>query len=151
MRTEELTKEFEKRVRASGLALDSLPIADALELMVAFYREVEVTGLVPPPEDVLKFSWGVSNRGEGEHFEVNLTRVLTTPRAAAPPQVRELELTYRFAPKAEFRPIPRHEVWGYSRAELPAFATQVRDTEAFAIAQRETALSVSVMFTDAAA
>ncbi len=150
MRIEEFTKEFEQRVRARGKALDTLPVADALELMMTFYREVEVTGLAPPPDDALKFSWGVVNRGEGEHFEVNLARVLTTRREAKPPLVRELELTYRFAPTAELRAIPLHALWCYSDADLPVFATQVRETEAFDIAQRDTALSVSVIFTDAA-
>lgn len=149
MRIEEFAKEFDKRARARGTALDTLPVADALELMMAFYREVDITDLAPPPDDALKFSWGVINRGEGEHFEVNLARVLTTRREAAPPLVRALELTYRFAPTTELRTIPLHALWCYSRAELPVFATQVRDTEAFAIAQRDTALSVSVIFTDA--
>lgn len=150
MRTEEFAKEIEQRIRARGAALDTLAIADALDLMMTFYRQVDVTGIVPPPDDALKFSWGVIDRGQGEHFEVNLVRVLTTRRDAAPPLVRELELTYRFAPTAELRQIPRHELWGYSRAEMPIFATQVRDSEAFGIAQRETTLSVSVIFVDAA-
>lgn len=149
MRIEEFTKEFDKRARARGKALDTLPVADALELMMAFYREVEVTGLTPAPDDALKFSWGVINRGEGEHFEVNLARVLTTRREGKPPLVRELELTYRFAPTAELRVIPLHALWSYSHADLPIFATQVRESEAFDIAQRETALSVSILFTDA--
>lgn len=149
MRVDEFVKEFEKRARARGTALDTLPVADALELMMAFYREVEVTGLVPAPDDALKFSWGVINRGEGEHFEVNLARVLTTRRHAAPPLVRELELTYRFAPTTELGGIPVHALWAYSHADLPVFAPQVRDSEAFAVVQRDTALSVSVIFTDA--
>ena len=149
MRIDELAKEFEKRARTRGKAFDTLPVADGLELMMTFYREVEVTGLAPAPDDALKFSWGVVNRGEGEHFEVNLARVLTTRREAAPPQVRELELTYRFAPTPELRTIPPHALWCYSHADLPVFATQVRDAEAFDIAQRGTALSVSVIFTDA--
>jgi hypothetical protein len=50
----------------------------------------------------------VCDRGQGEHFEVGLARVLTTRREAAPPLVRE--------------------------------------SEAFAVAQRETTLPVSVGF-----
>ncbi|MEO6565952.1 MAG: hypothetical protein ABIO63_07945 [Casimicrobiaceae bacterium] len=149
MRIEEFTKEFEKRARARGKALDTLSVADALELMMAFYREVEVTGLAQAPDAALKFSWGVVNRDEGDHFEVNMARVLTTRREAGPPLVRELELTYRFAPTAALRTIALHALWCYSHADLPVFGTQVRETEAFDIAQSDTALSVSLIFADA--
>ncbi|MEP7327879.1 MAG: hypothetical protein ABI777_01610 [Betaproteobacteria bacterium] len=148
MRPEDFAKEFAKRAQAKGLKVDALPIPDALDLMVAFYSDVPVTGIEPAPDDALKYSWGVRYRGEGEHFEVNLSRVVTSRRVDAAPLVREMELTYRFAPTIELRSFARNEVWCYSRPELPIFVTAVRDSDAFGVAQREIALSISVIYAD---
>ena len=150
MRFDDAATEFEKRVRARGLAVDALGVVDALALMVAFYREEPVTGITQWFEDALKYSSGVRDRGQGVHFEINLARVLTTRREAAPPQVRELEVTWRFAVNHDLRGLPRVEHWCTARADLPAFETMVRDSESFAAAQRETALSVSLVLADGA-
>jgi len=147
MRFEDFAIEFTKRVRARGLAVDALGIVDALGLMVAFYRDEPVTGIAPPPDDELKFSWGVRDRGQGEHFEVNLARVVSTRRDGAPPLVRELELTYRFMVTPELRSIPRNALWCYTRPELPIFEKLVGESEALAAAQRDTVLSVSLLLT----
>ena len=148
MRFEDSATEFDQRVRARDMAVDALGVADALAVMAAFYREAPVTGLTAWFEDALKFSAAVRDRGQGEHFEVNLARALTTRREAAPPLVRELELTWRFAVTPELRYVPRVEHWCVARADLPVFEKLVRESEAFAVAQRETALSVSVVFAD---
>jgi hypothetical protein len=89
---------------------------------------------------------GVCDRGQGEHFEVSLARALTTLREAAPSLVRELELTWRFSVSPELRYVPRVEHGCSARGDVPVCATMVRESEAFAVAQRETALSVSVGF-----
>ena len=148
MRFENAATEFDQRVRARGVTVDALGIPDGLAVMVAFYREEPVTGITQWFEDALKFSSGVRDRGQGEHFEINLARVLTTRREAAPPLVRELELTWRFAVTHDLRGLPRVEHWCIARADLPVFETMVRDSESFAAAQRETALSVSVIVAD---
>jgi hypothetical protein len=148
MRFEDSATEFDKRVRARGMAVDALGVVDALAIMATFYRDEPVTGLTQWFEDALRFSAGVRDRGQGEHFEVNLARVLTTRREAAPPLVRELELTWRFAVTPELRYVPRVEHWCVARDDLPVFEKLVRESEAFAFAQRETALSVSVLFAD---
>ena len=148
MRFDDAATEFDKRVRARGMTADTLGMADGLGVMVAFYREEPVTGISQWFEDSLKFSTGVRDRGQGEHFEINLARTLTTRREAAPPLVRELELTWRFAVTHDLRGMPRVEHWCIARADLPVFETMVRDSESFAAAQRETALSVSVIAAD---
>lgn len=145
MRFDDFATEFNQRVRARGLKVDSLGIAEAMELMAAFYRDEPVSGITPPPDDHLKFAWGVRDRGEGDHFEVNLARVVSTRREGAPPLAREFELTYRLTASPELRGLPRNEVWCYSVPELKIFEQQVRDTEAFAVLQRDTILSVSVL------
>jgi hypothetical protein len=148
MRFDDAATEFEQRVRARGMTVDGLGVPDGLAVMVAFYREAPVTGLTQWFENALKYSSGVRDRGQGEHFEINLARVLTTRREAAPPLVRELELTWRFAVTHDLRGLPRVEHWCTARTDLPVFETMVRDSESFAAAQRETALSVSVIAAD---
>lgn len=146
MRFEDSATRLDQRVRARGMTVDALGIADALAIMAAFYREEPVTNLSQWFRDVLRFSSGVRDRGQGEHFEVNLARVFTTSREGAPPLVRELELTWRFTVTPELRNLPRVEHWCGARGDLPTFETIVRDSEAFAVAQRESALSVSIAF-----
>jgi hypothetical protein len=148
MRFDDAATEFDKRVRARGIAVDALGIPDGFAIMVAFFREEPVTGLTQWFKDALKFSSGVRDRGQGEHFEINVARVLTTRREAAPPLARELELTWRFAVTHDLRGLPPVEHWCIARADLPAFETMVRNSESFAAAQRETALSVSVIVAD---
>jgi hypothetical protein len=89
---------------------------------------------------------GVCDRGQGEHFKASLARVLTTRRDARPPMVRELELTWRFSVSPELRYVPRVEHGCSARGDLPVSATMTCESEAFAVVQRETALSVSVGF-----
>jgi len=146
MRFEDSAAEFDQSVRARGMAVDALGIADALIIMAEFYREEPATGITHWFEDAPKFSSGVRDRGQGEHFEVSLARVLTTRREAAPPLVRELALTWRFSVGPELRYVPRVEHGCSARGDLPVFATMVRESEALPVAQRETALSVSVGF-----
>ena len=148
MRFEDSATEFDKRVRARGMAVDALGVVDALAIMATFYRDEPVTGLTQWFRDALRYSTGVRDRGQGEHFEVNLARILTTSREGASPLVRELELTWRFSVTPELRDIPRVEHWCARRDDLPVFEKLVRESEPFAVAQRETALSVSMLFTD---
>lgn len=71
---------------------------------------------------------------------------LGSTNSPAPAGVRELELTWRFFVSPELRYVPRVEHGCSARGDLPVSATMTRESEAFAVAQRETALSVSVGF-----
>ncbi len=92
----EVETYFRLDVDKAGHTLDALTPAEGIDLMVHYYRDVRVQGCALEADgDMLLFQWGTYNWGEGEHFEVGITRQLTETEEEDG-EMRQLSLTFRY-------------------------------------------------------
>lgn len=111
--------------------LDSVTPAEALELAVAFYREVRAEDCdVDADGDMLLFQWGTYDWGSGPSFEFDVTRqfILTAGEAE---DIWQLHLTLRFEPVDSLRALGTGHRWCGSPSELGDFLDFARATDAF--------------------
>ncbi|MCZ2342849.1 MAG: hypothetical protein LC104_13830 [Bacteroidales bacterium] len=92
-------KLFLDRLTLAGLTLETLTPASGIEMMLRFYEEERVDRCsLDDDGDLLQFQWGLYDWGEGERFELNISRQLMTNEVAGDEQIRQLALTFGFAP-----------------------------------------------------
>src|SRR3954467_3458142 len=75
MTPENAKKEFEKRIKQSGTAMNSLLPAQAIPLMIEFYKDVRAANCeLDEDGDMLLCQWGSHDWGQGRSFEFDITR-----------------------------------------------------------------------------
>lgn len=90
--------------------------------------------------DMLLFQWGTYDWGQGEAFEIDLTRqAMLVPEGADPcdvdPEIVQLSCRFRFPPEP-LRALPPGNRWCHLPADLARFATFVLNSDAMAAAAR---------------
>ena len=92
-----LEASFHEFARQAGIALDSSPPSVGIQAMLGFYQDRRVDGCDPTGDgDMLLFQWGTYDWGEGERFELDLTRQVILPDEEDDDAIWQLHLTYRF-------------------------------------------------------
>lgn len=101
--------------------------------VVAFYREVSPVGLPgDPPGDMLLFQYGCYDWGQGETFELDLTRQFSHDDDGT---LSQLHATLHFAPDDELRALGPFDVWCWSRGEAAKILETVLASPALALAE----------------
>ncbi|MFT4253349.1 MAG: hypothetical protein QM608_12770 [Caulobacter sp.] len=101
--------------------------------VVAFYREVPPTGLPDdPPGDMLLFQYGCYDWGQGETFELDLTRQFSHDDDGG---LSQLHATLHFAPDEDLRALGRFDVWCWSPGEAAEILETVLASPALALAE----------------
>jgi hypothetical protein len=114
---------------AAGVNLDVLRLGPTIAAFFNFYRDDRATGCDPGDEaDRLLFEWGTVDWGDGEHFEMSLSRQLTYGDDA---KTWQLKLTYAFQPTEEFRALGSENRWCESPEALDAFCQAVEGSKAY--------------------
>jgi hypothetical protein len=99
MKIRSVQKQFLDRLTLAGLSLESLTPTAGIEMMLRFYEEERVDRCALDDDgDLLQFQWGLYDWGEGERFELNISRQLMTTEVAGDEQIRQLALTFGYAP-----------------------------------------------------
>lgn len=119
---------------ARGRSPYAAPIADLLADMLDFYAGQRFAGLEPEEADgdMLLFSYGCYDWGEGEHFDMKLTRQFVAARGDNP--LSQLHLNFLYPPEPDLRALGAFEAWCPTRADLPGFRAQVLESPAVALA-----------------
>jgi hypothetical protein len=87
--------------------------------------------------DVLVFQWGTYDWGDGEQFEVSLTRELLTAVGDGEEDVRQVALAYRFEPTRELEQLGDGELWCDDPGSADRFWAKVQKTKPYlAVAHR---------------
>lgn len=119
-----------------GLAVSDVTVPQLVDNMLEFYRTVRASGLAASAQaDMLLFQWGTFDWGQGEHFEIDLTRQFIVAGALGDDAISQLRFTAYFPSTAEMRAIPTANRWCGSIAEVAAFAQFVRDSVAYRTAE----------------
>jgi hypothetical protein len=104
-------KTFLQRIEAAGHSLASLRPSDGIDLLLRFYREERAEGCaIDEDGDMLLFEWGCFDWGEGESFELKITRQFMGG-GGEDEEIRQLSLTFKFSPSASLRNAGQGNRW----------------------------------------
>lgn len=119
---------LERFLARVGKPLQTSGVGDLLEGAMRFYAEQPVRGLARDDGDMLLFQHGCYDWGEGEHFQLDLTRQFTASNRGR--TISQLRLTLLFPPEPELRRLRADELWCASREQVGAFRSAVLDMPA---------------------
>lgn len=98
---------------------------------VSFYREVRGEKCSPEAdEDMLLYQWGTYDWGQGEFFDLNITRQLMQS-GADDDEIWQLSLTFKFAPNDSLRGLGSASKWCQSPQQLDDFETYIFQSAAY--------------------
>ena len=117
MNLDDLIPQLEKR---EGIDL----IKTAIEL----YLLERIDGATSTLEDMLLFQWGVFDWGEGEYFELDITRQISPSDTD---ELIQLSCTLYFIPSTALRNIEEGNKWCSSPDEFNSFNEFVLTSKAF--------------------
>lgn len=119
-----------------GLTASDVMVPQLVDSTIEFYRAVRATGLAADPQaDMLLFQWGTFDWGQGEYFEIDLTRQFIVAGAAGDDAISQLRFTAYFPPTSQLRAIPTANRWCRHVAEVASFALFIRDSLAYRTAE----------------
>ena len=132
-RSEHAKQMFERQLAAPGVSLKALTPSAGVSHMVTFYRDTRFSNCDPERGDMLLFQWGTYDRGQGEHFELDITRQLALIDSAVRPDadIWQLSLTFMFPGIETLRGLGSWNKWCASPAEVDDFNTFVRGHTAY--------------------
>lgn len=80
--------------------------------------------------DMLLYQWGIYNWGNGECFELNITRQLML-NEGEDNDIRQLSLTFKFNPTDLLRGLDSGNKWCYDLQQLEEFENYINQLAAF--------------------
>jgi hypothetical protein len=104
-------REFDDFASAEGVVLRSSSVEVGLDMMFSFYETVKLDGSEPDEGDMLLFEWGTYDWGQGENFQVGITRQFIETGKNDDDAISQLTLTYKFEPTAELRRLGAGNRW----------------------------------------
>jgi hypothetical protein len=111
MKSTAALEEFETYLRRAGDGKIPRTARAGVETMTAFYRDVRAEDVdMESDGDMLLFQWGMVDRGDGDMFEVDITRQFIRG-GGEDDDIWQLHLTYRFAPTESLRALGNGDRW----------------------------------------
>jgi hypothetical protein len=146
---------FRQRV---GVQVERMPLPVGFETLIRFYQECRAADALPVEEggDMLLFQWGTYDWGQGESFEINLTRQIIFPADEADnvsgdddPEIWQLRLTYYFSPQDALRTLGEGNQWCERPNDLPSFRATVLSSPHVALAAKYDSKHVELLWESA--
>jgi hypothetical protein len=132
----EAKKTLLKYLSETSKELVAILPAEGLEAMLAFYASERASHCALGQDgDMLLYQWGTYDWGQGERFELNITRqFITKPSAEDDDDIKQLSLTFRFVPAMALRQVGKGNRWCHNPGGLPELRNFIRGSAAFAAA-----------------
>ncbi len=144
---ENAQQEFEAFLSRRGLAVATLDVAGGSAAMLDFYRDHRpAEGVQIPDGDMLLFQWGTYDWGQGEHFQLDLTRQLIHSDEAEDEDIWQLSLTFLFDPTDELKALDAGNAWCDAVQALPKFRADVIGSAAFAACSARSHLRATLRY-----
>lgn len=130
MQTPDADRRFFELLRERQVDLDESTPSVGFEALLAFYRDVRAADVeLEGDGDMLLYQWGTYDWGEGERFELNLTRQLIC-RDGGDDDLWQLALTYRYELPDEFEGLEEGaSEWCAHPDELPELREFIERSE----------------------
>jgi len=123
---------FADILEAAGFAPEDVLPEAGIRLMLGFYHDERVEGCrIDEDGDALLYQWGTYDWGEGEAFDLNITRQLIDGDGEDE-DILQLGLTFSFEPSAELRRVGAGNRWCFSPVELDELRSFIKASPAFA-------------------
>ena len=146
MKAKRAKQEFEKVIQRSGGRIESLSPAHGLEMMLDFYRSVRFDDVdLTANGDMLLYEWGTYDWGEGESFEIDITRQLILG-AGEDEDIFQLSLRFKFQPTVALRQLGASNRWCRSLEEAEEFRSFIDHSAAFIAAGHTTPVKVQLEY-----
>lgn len=146
MKTREALKQFEEFLADKKVDIHAAPPKQGLMALVLFYRDVRAEDVeLMADGDMLLYQWGTYDWGQGEQFELNLTRQLMYV-ADEEDDIFQLSLTYRYPPTDDLRALGKQEQWCFHPEELDDLVAILQASEPYTRLEAEPAQAVELDF-----
>jgi len=144
MKPTSAVKRFLARIERDESSLQSLLPADGIEAMLAFYSEERAQGCsLDDDGDMLLYQWGTHDWGEGEAFELDITRQFIDAKRV----IRQLSLRFKFAVTNETRAAGDSNRWCELLDEVDGFRRFILASKAYKLVKSLTPTSVALKLT----
>ena len=118
--------------RAGGL--ESASLGELILAVIQFYTACPASGLSEDASsDMLLFQYGCYDWGDGEMFEVDLTRQFIVADEEDDDAISQLHFTAYFEPDDELRAVGSHNRWCMSHDEVAEFRNEILNSPALAL------------------
>lgn len=125
--------------------LESSPLADLMSAVVQFYMERPASGLSNGRDsDMLLFQYGCYDWGDGEMFEVDLTRQFIGVDEEDDDAISQLHFTAYFAPDDELRALGSHDRWCTSQGDVVDFRNEILGSPALTLTAKRHRVKTAV-------
>ena len=115
-----------KIFKARHLNPDLFTVEDMVKTTLGFYGTVRAAVSPEPDSDMMLFEWGTFDWGNGEFFQVSMTRQFTEKRLfGGDPRLSQLHARVYFDSPTRFATLGKSHIWCHSIEELGDFTLTV--------------------------
>ena len=119
--------------------------ADMLASIIQFYVEKPATALAEDDlSDMLLFQYGCYDWGQGERFEIDVTRQFIAADECDDDALSQLHFTMYYEPDDILRDIGRHNQWCQNRDGVAAFRAMVLGSPAVTIVAERQPVDIKI-------
>lgn len=109
-----------------GVDFDSADLGRVIGAVLEFYETVSASGVVSDVQsDMLLFQYGVYDWGDGECFEVDLTRQFIIEGEEGDDAISQLRCTTFYSATSDLKALGCSDFWCSARHELDGFAARI--------------------------
>lgn len=133
MNPDDITKTFEAFLAGKGIAPEQVTPPQAIDLMVEFHGSVRFDWVEKNHQDadMLLFQYGVYDWGQGENFEVNITRQLMGGLDEdGDHELYQLGLTLFYKPE-KYKGISMFGKWSMDSGTIAEYVNEIKATEGY--------------------
>lgn len=147
MNLRSVRKQFLDRLTLAGFTLEQLNPLVGIELMLRFYDEERVDRCpLDEDGDMLLFQWGTYDWGQGERFDINITRQLMTAEVAGDERVRQLSLTFHYPASPALEAVGDGDHWCDTPEGLDNFRTDILTGPALKAVETLSSIEIDLTF-----
>lgn len=126
MKPHDAKEAFEKYLAELGTPVSALTPAEAVRLMLGFYRTVRAEGAkLDLDQDMLLCQWGLYEREAGKSFQFDIIRQFIESGTEDEDGMTQLSLTFCYKPTPALEALGSGQQWCRTPAELPAFKNTI--------------------------
>jgi hypothetical protein len=138
---------FAQFAQKRGVSPSSSNASQGVAAMLQFFEDVRPDRTVIRGADWLLFQWGCYDWGQGEHFEIDVTRQFVERvkvEGEDEEVISQLSLRYSYSVSEQTKAFGKGNRWCRSKSEIPSFRDFIDKTAPFNLLKDSSPLRVHV-------